>query len=150
MVSIAVIALFGLALAALNRDVPEQEPTTGRADGQLPDDIWAAFEAAGGDAQTDIGAPSAVAVIAAGRRTTVGGLDEDHTGWVDRRAASIDTAGTVWLDAAAVVHPSPSEGRLRVIRSEEGYVLQDPGPDLPVVLDDKRVRTCVPVIRLIT
>lgn len=150
MVSIAVIALFGLALAALNRVVPDEEPRPGRASGELPDDVWAAFEAAAGGAQTDIGTPSAVAVVAAGRRTTIGGLDEDHTGWVDRRAASIDTDGTVWLDAAAVVHPSPSEGRLRVIRSEEGYVLQDPGPDLPVVLDDKRVRTSVPVVRLIT
>jgi hypothetical protein len=116
--SLLLIALFGLALARLHATSGAEAAT------DLPDDLWAAFEASLSRAER-AALPRPVPV----GLNTVGGMAVGDEGYVSARAASVDLEGRLWLDATAVVHPSPGPGRATVRRTAVGYHLQrDGGP----------------------
>lgn len=126
MAALLVIGLFGLALARLNRGWSREDEEVRATTMSVPDDVWAAFEAALGPADA-VGPEAALgdtALLTA--RTTVGGLVAGESGYVSARAARRDRDGNVWVEAAAVVHPTRIKGRVAIRRDESGVHLYCP------------------------
>lgn len=120
MAALLVIGLLGLALGHLNRGWSREEEEIRATAMSVPDDVWAAFEAAlGSDADADD-------TILLATRTTVGGLLNGESGYVSARAARRDRQGNVWVEAAAVVHPARIQGRVAIRRDEAGLHLYCP------------------------
>ncbi|WP_370325738.1 hypothetical protein [Euzebya sp.] len=112
--AILVITALGGAFALLLR-----RAATDAASTDLPDDVWAAFEASMAADQIDeLPRPTGTAV------TTVGGMAVGESGFVSSRAAAVDPTGALWLAATAVVHTVCVPGRVAVRRDAAGYHLQ--------------------------
>ena len=125
MVQLLIVAAFGLLLARWSGGAPlvvDADASLAAVD--LPEDIWAAFDAVDSVEGNLLATP---------RRTltTVGALVVGQDGWVSTAAALRDGDDAIWLDAAAVVHPTPAEGRIAIRRDVDGYHLQRHRPTTP-------------------
>lgn len=125
--SLLVILLLGSLYARLVR------ADSAIATAALPEDVWAAFDAATRQeaVRAQVRASTAHAVMATPTIATgpfapgtVGSMAQGEEGYVSARAAMIDPVGGMWLAAAAVVHAAPKPGLVRLRRADDGYHLQ--------------------------
>ncbi|MEO2105695.1 MAG: hypothetical protein ABGZ36_08655 [Actinomycetota bacterium] len=125
MVQLLIVAAFGLLLARWSGGTaPVVDGDTSLAAVDLPEDIWAAFDAVAGTTDTLLAPPRRAL-------TTVGALVIGQGGYVSTAAALRDGEDAIWLDAAAVVHPTRVEGRIAIRRDVDGYHLQRHRPVAP-------------------
>ena len=120
MAQLLIVAAFGLLLARWSGGTASVvDGDTSLAAVDLPEDIWAAFDAVEGTTDTLLAL------------TTVGALVVGQGGYVATAAALRDGEDAIWLDAAAVVHPTRVEGRIAIRRDVDGYHLQRHRPMAP-------------------